>query len=80
MKEIGSAESVTQKTKEEVNEVRATPGWERVRIQIDSGAIDTVGPKDIAGAFKMRKTEMSKRGIGLVAANGSGIKNYGRRK
>ena len=71
---------VIQKTKGEVNEVRATPGWERVRIQIDSGAIDTAGPKEIAGAFKMRETEMSKRGIGFVAANGSGIKNYGEKK
>jgi hypothetical protein len=25
----------------------------------------------------MRETEMSRRGIGFVAANGSGIKNYG---
>ena len=69
-----------KKTKGEVNEVRATPGWERVRIQVDSGAIDTVGPKDIAGAFKMRETEMSRRGIGFVAANGSGIKSYGEKK
>ncbi len=28
----------------------------------------------------MRETEMSKKGIGLVAANGSGIKNYGEKK
>ena len=80
MKEIGSVERVIQKTEGEVNEVRATPGWERVRIQVDSGAIDTVGPKDIAGAFKMRETEMSRRGIGFVAANGSGIKSYGEKK
>ena len=80
MKEIGSVERVIQKTKGEVNEVWATPGWGRVRIQIGSGAIDTVGPKDIAGAFKMRETEMSKRGIGFVAANGSGIKSYGEKK
>ncbi len=70
-------ERVIQKTKREANEARATPGWERVRIQGDSGAIDTVGPKDISGAFKMRKTEMSRRGIGFVAAKGSGIKSYG---
>ncbi len=73
-------ERVVQKTDREVNEVRATPGWERVRIQVDSGAIDTVGPKEIAGAFKMRETEMSRRGIGFVAANGSGIKNYGEKE
>ena len=80
IKEIGSAEGFIQKAKGEVNEVRATPGWERVRIQVDSGAIDTVGPKDIAGVFKMRETEMSRRGIGFVAANGSGIKSYGEKK
>ncbi len=34
MKEFGSVERVIQKTKGEVKEVRATPGWERVRIQI----------------------------------------------
>ena len=28
----------------------------------------------------MRETEMSRRGIGFVAANGSGIKNYGEKK
>ncbi len=73
-------EKTIQKTKGEVNEVRASPGWERLRIRVDSGAIDTVGPKEITGAFKMWETEMSKRGIGYVAANGSGIKNYGEKK
>ncbi len=53
-------ERVIQKTREEFNEVRAKPGWETVRIQIDSGAIDTVGSKEIAGALKMRETEVSK--------------------
>ena len=76
-KEIGSVEKIAKDRKGEVNEVRATPGWEKIRIQVDSGAIDTVGPKDMAGAFKMRESEMSKKGIGFVAANGSGIKNYG---
>ena len=53
MKEIGSVERVIQK--------RATTGWERVRIQIDSGAIDTVGPKETAGAFKMRERRRCQR-------------------
>ncbi len=35
------------------------------------------GPKGMAGAFKMSESEMSRKGIGFVAANGSGIKNYG---
>ncbi len=37
MKEIGSVEKATQKTKGEVSEARATPGWERVRIQVTPG-------------------------------------------
>ena len=49
-------------------------------MQIDSGAIDTVGPKEMARAFEMKETEMSRRGIGFVAANESGIKNYGEKK
>ncbi len=46
-------------------------------MQIDSGAIDAVGPKEIATAFEIKEAEMSKRGIGYAAANGSSIKNYG---
>ncbi len=63
MKEIGSAERVIKKTKGEVNEVRATPGCERVREQIDSKTIDTVVPKQIARAFDMKETAMLKRGL-----------------
>ncbi len=80
MKEISSVERVTQKANGEVNEVRATSGWERARVQIDSGAIDTVGPQEMARAFEMKETEMSRRGIRFLAANGSGIKNYGEKK
>ena len=43
--EIGSVEKASKDKKGEVNEVSATPGWEKIRIQVDSGAIDTVGPK-----------------------------------
>jgi hypothetical protein len=62
----------------EINEVRA--GWERIRVQVDSGAIDTVAPKDVAKKFALRETPASRRGVGFVAANGSKIKNYGERK
>ncbi len=34
----------------EATEVRVTPGLKIIRVQIDSGAIDTVGPKEIAQA------------------------------
>ncbi len=80
MRKIGSVERVSQQTKGEVDEVRATPGWERVISQIDSGAIDAVGPKEIAKAFEMKETEMSNRGKGHVAAIGSSIQNYGQNK
>ncbi len=63
MNGIGSVQKAIQKTKGEINEFRATGVWERVRVRIDSGAIETVGPKEIVGAFKMKETEISKRGI-----------------
>ena len=55
-------------------------GWELTRVQVDSGAIDTVAPKEVAGAFKIRETEASRRGLGFVAANGTKIKNYGEKQ
>ncbi len=72
----GSVERDMRIHRGEVNEVRKTPGREKSRVQIDSGAIGTVGPKEIARAFEMKETAMSKRGIGCVAANRSGLKNY----
>jgi hypothetical protein len=77
---IGSIERAVLGSKGEVNEVRATPGWEKIRVQIDSGAIDTVGPKEIARAFEMKETAMSKKGIGFIAANGSNITSYGEKQ
>ncbi len=68
------------RTKGETNEVRATPGWERVRGHIDSGAIEAVVPKGIASALEMKETEMSKRVIRYVAASWSSIENYGEKK
>ncbi len=67
--------TVTQGSRGEANDVRATPAWGRVRVQID-----TVGPKEIAKAIVVKETAMSKGGIGYVAANGGSIKNYGEKK
>ncbi len=61
-------------------EARATPGWGGVRVQIDSGAIDAVCPKEIAKAFEMKETEMSKRGIGYVPPTVISIENDGEEK
>ncbi len=55
-------------------------GGGRVRFQIDTGAIDAVGPTDIERAFETKETEMSKSCRGNVAANGRSIKNYGEKK
>jgi hypothetical protein len=62
----------------EINQV--SRGWERIKVQVDSGAIDSVAPKDIASAFSLMKTRMSEAGVGFVAANGSKIDNYGEKQ
>ncbi len=49
-------------------------------VQIDSGTTDTVGPKKIASVSEAKETAMSKRGVGIVAVSGSGVKNYGERR
>ena len=77
---IGSVERAGSSKPREVNGVCVHPGWEKIAVQIDSGAVDTVGPKEIAGAFDTKETVMSKKGIGFVAANGSSIKNYGEKR
>ena len=63
------------------NEVNATAkqekGWERIRVQVDSGAIDHVMPKDVAKGFEIRQTTASSRGQGYSVANGTRIKNHG---
>ncbi len=60
--------------------VSGVKGWEKVRVQVDSGAIDTVGPKEVAKAFATKENVMSKKGLGYVAANWSRIKNYRQKK
>ncbi len=72
---INSVERDARANRGEVSEVSETSGWERIRVQINSVAIDRMGPKEIAKAFEMKETIISKRGIGFVAVNGSGIKN-----
>ena len=57
-----------------------TPGWERIRIQVDSGAIDTVTPKDTAEGVPTRTAEAATSGKGYMAANGSKIANYGEKR
>ena len=67
------------KVNSEVCEVNV-PGWERVRVQVDSGAVNTVVLSETARAFAARPTEMPRRGIGFIAANGSKISNHGEKR
>ncbi len=60
-----------------MTEVRKTPGWERIRVQVASGAIDTAGPKDISRTFRVKETLISKKVMRDMAANWSNIKNNG---
>ena len=55
------------------------PGWERIPVKIDSGAIDTVIPAAMAQGVKMVHTESSRSGPGFRAANGTPIDHYGQR-
>ncbi len=44
---VDTVERVRKEPRGEVSEIRGMPGWEGLRIQKDSGAIDAVGPKEI---------------------------------
>ena len=39
----------------EARAVSEVKGWEKVRVQVDSGALGTVGPKEIAKAFATKR-------------------------
>ena len=51
--------------------------WERVPVTVDSGAIDSVIPDNIAKGFKVKETIASKQGLKYRAANGTPILNEG---
>ena len=78
--QVFSTNSIDKKCIGEIGAVNKYPGWERIRVQVDSGAIDTVAPKNVAAAFDIKETEASRRGMGFVAANGTKIKNYGEKQ
>ncbi len=80
IRKISSMERVIPKAKGEVNEVRVTTGWERVRAEIDSGATDAAGPNETAKAVEVKETEMPKGGIGYIAAKGVASRTTVKRK
>ena len=72
--------SVDVNRPQEIGAVTQVEGqWERIPVKIDSGAIDTVMPPMTARYFDTVQTEMSKKGPGFRAANGSAIKHYGQK-
>jgi hypothetical protein len=50
---------------------------ERSKVQVDSGAIDTMAPPDIAAPNVFMKPRMSEAGVGFEATNGSKIESFG---
>ena len=54
--------------------------FERVKVTMDSGAIDPVIPTNVGLAFKLEETYASKNGIDYKGPNDSPIKNHGQRK
>ena len=71
---------VGRNTAPEIREICTVSGeWERIPIKIDSGAIDTVMPPSVGRHFNVVETEMSQKGPGFKAANGTPIKHLGQR-
>ena len=61
-----------------INEVTSDNGsWENITVTIDSGAVDSVGPKTMATDIGIRDTPASRAGLKYRAANGTSIDNLG---
>jgi len=61
-----------------INEIASDNGrWEKITVAIDSGAVDSVGPKTMATDVGIRDTPASRAGLKYRAANGTSIDNYG---
>ncbi len=54
-----------------MSEVQKAPGWERIRVQIDSRTIDTVALRNFAKLLELKQLTTSKNDIGFIAPNGS---------
>ena len=63
----------------EIDAVQTDGPWEVIKCKLDSGACETVFKPDVARAFPLIETEASKNGLNFSAANGTEIKNYGKR-
>ena len=64
----------------EISEISCDGQWEKIRVQVDSGAFDWVTPRHTATHIPIIETEASKNGMHYSAANGSDIKAYGEKE
>ena len=70
---IGSVHTLETKV------VKERAGYELVEVNVDSGAIDSCIPPNIANQFKTRSTKMSENGGYYTSASGGVIYNEGER-
>ena len=56
---------------------RETEGWRQVNVVLDSGAADSVCPKDMAPWFEVVDSDASRAGVYYTAANGGKLYNLG---
>ena len=64
---------------EEISTV-AKPGWVEIEVTADSGACDTVMPRDMCEGFPVHESEGSQKGKVYEVANGQMIRNLGERR
>ena len=69
--------SIDKEKGRQIDAVSNKGKWEVIKVQIDSGAVDTVGPKEVGSGFKLKETKSSKENRNFVAANGTTIKHHG---
>ena len=53
--------------------------WERIRVKLDSGAIDWVFTPEAGEAFETKPSIFPRYGINYTAANGTEIENFGQK-
>ena len=53
--------------------------WEEVKITVDSGAVDTVGPRTLGKGIPLVETEASKQGKHYRAANDTKLAIHGKK-
>ena len=51
--------------------------WERIKVTVDSGAVDWVAPPHVAAAVERRENNASRNGMYYRAANGGQLPNMG---